>query len=148
MDTNSARIAETYTIGETDALLESKAMQSKSEILAQVSETYATGEQVDELTETDRQLRQQLASLSVTVDGVSAQTQHRGGANLLKGTAAYSLDNWEADEGVSLSRGGAYASDVRQHSAAGGGFVLPTGAHLGADRNHNPRRTVLLDAPV
>ena len=130
VDTNSARIAETYTIGETDALLESKAMQSKSEILAQVSETYATGEQVDELTETDRQLRQQLASLSVTVDGVSAQTQHRGGANLLKGTAAYSLDNWEADEGVSLSRGGAYASDVRQHSAAGGGFVLTTGAHL------------------
>lgn len=130
VDTNTARIAETYTIGETDALLESKAMQSKSEILAQVSETYATGEQVDELTETDRQLRQQLASLSVTVDGVSAQTQHRGGANLLKGTAAYSLDNWEADEGVSLSRGGAYASDVRQHSAAGGGFVLPTGTEL------------------
>lgn len=130
VDTNTARIAETYTIGETDALLESKAMQSKSEILAQVSETYATGEQVDELTETDRQLRQQLASLSVTVDGVSAQTQHRGGANLLKGTAAYSLDNWETEGGVSLSRGGAYASDVRQHSAAGGGFVLPTGTEL------------------
>ena len=130
VDTNTARIAETYTIGETDALLESKAMQSKSEILAQVSETYATGEMADELAETDRQLRQQLASLSVTVDGMSAQTQHRGGANLLKGTAAYSLDNWEASGGVSLSRGGAYASDVRQYSAAGGGFVLPTGAHL------------------
>ena len=130
VDTNTARIAETYTIGETDALLESQAMQSKSEILAQVSETYATGEQVDELTETDRQIREQLASLSVTVDGVSAQTQHRGGANLLKGTAAYGLDNWEADEGVSLSRGGAYASDVRQHSAAGGGFVLPTGTRI------------------
>ena len=130
VDTNTARIAETYTIGETDALLESQAMQSKSEILAQVSETYATGEQVDELTETDRQIREQLASLSVTVDGVSAQTQHRGGANLLKGTAAYGLDNWEADEGVSLSRGGAYASDVRQNSAAGGGFVLPSGTRI------------------
>ena len=88
VDTNTARIAETYTIGETDALLESQAMQSKSEILAQVSETYATGEQVDELTDADRQIREQLASLSVTVDGVSAQTQQRGGANLLKGTAA------------------------------------------------------------
>ena len=130
VDTNTARIAETYTIGETDALLESQAMQSKSEILAQVSETYATGEQVDELTDADRQIREQLASLSVTVDGVSAKTQQRGGANLLKGTAAYSLDNWEADERVSLSRGGAYASDVRQHSAAGGGFVLPTGTEL------------------
>ena len=130
VDTNTARIAETYTIGETDALLESQAMQSKSEILAQVSETYATGEQVDELTDADRQIREQLASLSVTVDGVSAKTQQRGGANLLKGTAAYGLDNWEADEGVSLSRGGAYASDVRQHSAAGGGFVLPTGTRI------------------
>ena len=130
VDTNTARIAEMYTVGETDALLESKVMQSKSEILAQVSETYATGEQIDGLTESDTQIRQQLASLSVTVDGVSAQTQHRGGANLLKGTAAYSLDNWDADDGVSLSRDGAYASDVRQHSAAGGGFVLPTGTHI------------------
>lgn len=130
VDTNTARIAETYTVGETDALLESKVMQSKSEILAQVSETYATGEQIDGLTESDTQIRQQLASLSVTVDGVSAQTQHRGGANLLKGTAAYSLDNWDADDGVSLSRDGAYASDVRQHSAAGGGFVLLTGTHI------------------
>lgn len=130
VDTNTARIAETYTIGETDALLESKVMQSKSEILAQVSETYATGEQIDGLTESDTQIRHQLAALSVTVDGVSAQTQHRGGANLLKGTAAYSLDNWDADDGVSLSRDGAYASDVRQHSAAGGGFALPTGTHI------------------
>ena len=130
VDTNTARIAETYTVGETDALLESKVMQSKSEILAQVSESYATGEQIDGLTESDSQIRQQLAALSVTVDGVSAQTQHRGGANLLKGTAAYSLDNWDADDGVSLSRDGAYASDVRQHSAAGGGFALPTGTHI------------------
>lgn len=98
-----------------------------NEITQQVSNQ---SEQIDRISGNVESVEEQLASLSVTVDGVSAQTQHRGGANLLKGTAAYSLDNWEASGGVSLSRGGAYASDVRQQCAAGGGFVLPTGAHL------------------
>lgn len=98
-----------------------------NEITQQVSNQ---SEQIDRISGNVESVEEQLASLSVTVDGVSAQTQHRGGANLLKGTAAYSLDNWDADDDVSLSRDGAYASDVRQHSAAGGGFVLPTGTHI------------------
>ena len=130
VDTNTARIAETYTKGETDVLLESNVLQSKEEILAQVSETYATSEQVDDLEDADTQIRQGLAALSVTVDGVAAQTQHRGGANLLHGTAAFSLEDFVTEGTVSLSRDSTYAADVRNYSAAGGGFVLEGAASL------------------
>lgn len=130
VDTNTARIAETYTKGETDVLLESNVLQSKEEILAQVSETYATGEQIDGLEDADTQIRQELAALSVTVDGVSAQTQHRGGANLLRGTAAFSLEDFATEGTVTLSRDSTYAADVRRYSAAGGGFVLDGASSL------------------
>lgn len=130
VDTNSARIAETYTTGETEALLESTISQSKEEVLAQISEIYATSEQIDGLEDADTQIRQELAALSVTVDGVSAQTQHRGGANLLRGTAAFSLEDFVIDGTVTLSRDGTYAADVRRYSAAGGGFVLEGASSL------------------
>lgn len=118
---------EITAVGEQIETVRAEFSATANEITQQVSNQ---SEQIDRISGNVESVEEQLASLSVTVDGVSAQTQHRGGANLLKGTAAYGLDNWEADEGVSLSRGGAYASDVRQHSAAGGGFVLPTGTRL------------------
>lgn len=95
----------------------------KGEITAVVEQTDKTAGDVD-------QMKQELAALSVTVDGVSAQTQHRGGANLLHGTAAFSLEDFLTEGTVSLSRDGEYAADVRHYSAAGGGFVLEGAASL------------------
>ena len=47
VDTNTARIAQTYTKGETDAEIASQVTQSAGGIRLEVSETYATKEQVN-----------------------------------------------------------------------------------------------------
>lgn len=87
-------------------------------------------EELDEVTGEVESAKEQVAELQITVESISAQTQTRGGANLLKGTAAYDLDSWNASEGVSLTRGSEYDTDVRRNSASQGGFLLGSGAAL------------------
>lgn len=117
VETNSARIAETYSSGEVNALLENRITQSKDALQAEISETYADKESVNQVK----------SELELTIQGLEARTSKRGGSNLLRGTAFYDLDSWdvEPDSGVSCLRDHA---DLAQTES--GGAALITGGSL------------------
>ena len=111
VDTNTARISETYTKGETDSLLESQIIQSTGEILTEVSESYSTKGESDELGEAIDEVRAQSAALSVTVDGISASVSVRGGDNLIgNSSGVYGLYGWNAGDEISVQESGSLSS--------------------------------------
>ena len=118
---------EITAVGEQIETVRAEFSATANEITQQVSNQ---SEQIDRISGNVESVEEQLAALSVTVDGVSAQTQHRGGANLLRGTAAFNLEDFATEGTVTLSRDGTYAADVRRYSAAGGGFVLDGASSL------------------
>nr|DAO33067.1 MAG TPA: tail protein [Caudoviricetes sp.] len=74
LDANIARVAETYTKGETDAVIESQITQAKNAIRMEVSETYATKQETDELREdVQRQIVEESSRIEATKDEILAE---------------------------------------------------------------------------
>ena len=74
LDANTARVAETYTKGETDAVIESQITQAKNAIRMEVSETYATKQETDELREdVQRQIVEESSRIEATKDEILAE---------------------------------------------------------------------------
>ena len=74
LDANIARVAETYTKGETDAVIESQITQAKNAIRVEVSETYATKQETDELREdVQRQIVEESSRIEATKDEILAE---------------------------------------------------------------------------
>lgn len=117
VEENSARIAETYSAGEVNALLENRITQSRDALRTEISASYADKDSVDQVK----------SELELTIQGLELRTSSRGGRNLLRGTAFYDLDSWdvEPDSGVSCLRDHA---DLAQTES--GGAVVITGGSL------------------
>lgn len=113
-DTNYAKISETYTKGETNALIESQAQQTKDAIRFEVSEQYAT--QAD--------LQRKTSELEVSIDGLSQKVSSRGGGNKLMGTAAYTLDAWTTTGTVTTDTGG----EISNTTSTGNAFKILNGS--------------------
>lgn len=96
---------------------QTRILQTAEELRTEVSETYETKDGSE----------QKYTSLSQTVEGLTAAASHRGGENLLRGTAACDLTGWEASEGVGVTRS---SSLLAGNVQCGGAFVLPAGATL------------------
>lgn len=74
LDANIARVAETYTKGETDAVIESQITQAKDAVRVEVSETYATKQETDELREdVQRQIVEESSRIEATKDEILAE---------------------------------------------------------------------------
>lgn len=116
VDSNSALLKETYTVGETDAKIESLIQQGLEDFRVEMSETY-----------TDRETAtQQVSTLNQTVEDLTVRLSTRGGRNLLKGTAFYDLDSWTLSEG-----GAATATRDRAdlyQTESGGAAVITSGS--------------------
>lgn len=120
-------VSEVSSTNERIDTMQSSFKETSEEIDLMVSKQQKV---LNDVTGEVKSVKEQVTDLQVTVDGVNAQTQMRGGANLLKGSAAYDLDGWDASEGVTLTRGSEYDTDVRRNSASQGGFLLGSGTVL------------------
>lgn len=108
-------------VQETEARLtvdyQSLVSQTARELRTEVSETYETKDGSE----------QKYTTLSQTVEGLAATASHRGGENLLLGTAAYELEGWETSENAGCTRS---SSLLLGNVQSGGAFVLPAGESL------------------
>lgn len=96
---------------------ESRISQTAHGLRTEVSETYETKDSSE----------QKYTTLSQTVEGLAAAASHRGGDNLLLGTAAYELTGWDASENAGTTRS---SSLLLGNVQSGGAFVLPAGESL------------------
>lgn len=96
---------------------ESRISQTAQDLRTEVSETYETKDGSE----------QKYTTLSQTVEGLAATASHRGGDNLLLGTAAYELTGWDASENAGCTRSSPLLLGNVQ---SGGAFVLPAGESL------------------
>lgn len=112
-DQNSALLKQTYTKGETDTQIASLIQQATDLLRSELSEQYVT----------DDSLQAYVSTLEQTISGIDFRTSVRGGYNLLAGTAAFDLENWEFSGSVSTLRS---TSDTAG-TEAGGTFIIGTG---------------------
>lgn len=116
VDTNTARINQTYTRGETNAEIENRITQSVRDFRVEISETYADKDSVE----------QSVSELEQTIDGLTMRVSTRGGSNLLHGTAFFNLDSWtvDGDGSASVTR----TSPDLYLTESGGALLLTTGS--------------------
>ena len=112
-DQNSALISQVYTKGETDTRMSSLIQQAADVLRSELSEQYVT----------DDSLQAYVSTLEQTISGIDFRTSVRGGYNLLQGTAAFDLENWETSGNVSAVRNTVDTIDTE----SGGTFLLGAG---------------------
>ncbi len=130
LDATSSRVAETYTKGETDAILESQITQAKDVIRTEVSQTYVTGE---ELQREKSEIEQQLGQITLS-------TQKTGGGNLVLGSSGrMGLDDWDVEGAVACDT----STETYNATSAGGGFLLGKNVEGTAGRMAQRFKTVV-----
>ena len=110
-DANYARISETYTRGETDAVIASQVTQAKDLLRTEVGETYVTGEE----------MQKRATEIEQRVEEITLSVSRTGGDNLIRASGArLGLDDWTVDGTVRCDDG----ADCQRSTAAGAAFLL------------------------
>lgn len=112
--TNSSKISERYTKGQTDALIQSLIVQSQEEIRSEVSEKYVSGSEYS----------QKISEIEQNIKGVSISIKTNGYRNLIRNSVGL---NFDYNEGQLVIPNWTYEGQVeitQYESISGSGYSL------------------------